>query len=349
MTVHWLVLYCLNSFPDINWWSEVLSQIACLKAKRSRDMSDRVRDRGVAGVGRTAICNLWSILAEVAHMRGKWGWPLYPHPHPHPHPPLPFSTFFLVLAPPSSRGWLGQPWGENMLESRQTIFRLTAFTFSPTRASWKQTDKTKDSKLMTRAPRPNPNPWQLTPDLARPYPSSPPLLPPSPAVLTFDPLQIVHAQSHISGHWHSDTHTHIHTLLPPSPSTLTSWPVASGLDCHRKRETDIQRERVSVSEREKRPLCLCLDLYYHVLILMQFEKETDMETHWVKRDLSVLSGTVCAHSPDMLPTRKSRARLHSLTKALFIHCHLTTRFQHIIYAQGMILHGSCFFATCNVL
>ena len=56
---------------------------------------------------------------------------------------------------------------------------------------------------MTRAtptpPTPNPNPRRLTPGLARPYPSSPPPLSP-PHVLTFDPLQITHAQTHISGH-----------------------------------------------------------------------------------------------------------------------------------------------------
>lgn len=60
--------------------------------------------------------------------------------------------------------------------------------------------------------------------------------------------------------------------------------------------------------RQRKALCLCLDLHYHVLILMQFEKETDKETHWVKRGSSVLSGTVWVHSPHMLPTRKAQAK-----------------------------------------
>lgn len=97
---------------------------------------------------------------------------------------------------------------------------------------------------------------------------------------------------------------------------------------------------MSVSEQEKRPLCLRLDLHYHVLILMQFEKETDMETHWVKRGLSVLSGTACSYSPDMLPTRRSRARLRSPRQPLFIRCHCTTRFQAGIKSHGRILHQS---------
>lgn len=265
---------------------------------------------------------------------GSWGWPL----HPHPLNPLPFSTFLLVLAPPSTQGWLGQPWGGNMPESRQTIFRLTAFTFGPTRASWKQTDKTKDSKLMTRAPCPEPNPWQLTPDLACPYPSSPPLLPGSPRSPDFSsPPNRAYTVTHIwtLTQWHTRTHTRITTTITLYLNSVTCgiWFRLS----QEERDRDIQRESVSVSEWEKRPLCLCLDLHYHVLILMQFEKETDMETHLVKRDLCVLSGTACAHSPDVLPTHRSRARLHSLTKALFIHCHFTTRFQQVLNVQDKSL------------
>lgn len=93
-------------------------------------------------------------------------------------------------------------------------------------------------------------------------------------------------------------------------------------------------------ERERRPLCLCLGLHYHVLILMQFEKETDMETHWVKRGLVVLSGTACSHSPDMLPTRRSRARLRSSRQALVICCQFTIRLQAVVYSHAMILHRS---------
>lgn len=248
MTVHWLVNYSLDSFPDINWWGEVLSLIICLKEKRSTDMSDRVRDR--ARVSRFAICNLWSILAEGARIRAKWGRP--PCPLPHLHPPLPFSTFFLVSAPPSSRGWLGQPWGENMLESRQTIFRLTAFTFGPSRASWKQTDKTKDSKLMTRVLQPNPNPWQLTPDLARPY-SSPPLLP----LLSW---LLIPSKSCMHSHTYLDTdtltHTHITTTITLYLNSVTCgiWFRLS----QEERDRDTQRERVSVSVRERKGLSVCV-------------------------------------------------------------------------------------------
>jgi len=89
-------------------------------------------------------------------------------------------------------------------------------------------------------------------------------------------------------------HTHIATTIALCLNSLTHsiWFRLS----QEERHGDIQGERVSVSEGEKRPLCLCLDLHYHVLILMQFEKETDMETHWVKRGLSVLSGTACSQS-----------------------------------------------------
>lgn len=70
-------------------------------------------------------------------------------------------------------------------------------------------------------------------------------------------LQTTQAQTHVSGHWHIDTrtythHNHCHPSLFPA---LTPWPMASGLDCHRKRETETCREKeVSVSEGEKRPL-----------------------------------------------------------------------------------------------
>lgn len=141
-------------------------------------------------------------------------------------------------------------------------------------------------------------------------------------------------------HTYLDTHTHTHTT---TTITLFLNSVTRGIWfrlSQEERDRDVQRESVSVSEREKRPLCLCLDLHYHVLILMQFEKETDMETHWVKRGLSVLSGTACSHSPDLLPTHKSRARLHSLRQAIFIHCQFTTRLQGVINTQGMDLHGS---------
>lgn len=149
----------------------------------------------------------------------------------------------------------------------------------------------------------------------------------------------MHSHTYLDTDTLTHTHTHITTTITLYLNSVTCgiWFRLS----QEERDRDIQRERVSVSEREKRPLCLCLDLHYHVLILMQFEKETDMEAHWVKRDLSVLSGTVCVHSPDMLPTHKSRARLHSLTQTLFLHCH----FYHKVstcYVQGMILHGSCF-------
>lgn len=301
-------------------------------------MSDRVRERGVSGVGRIAISNLWSILAEVADMRGKWGRPLCPPPSTSPH-----STSFLVSAtpPPPIIPWVA--WsalrGKHAAEQADN-FQADCFYFRPDQGLMKTNWQNKGQQIndpcppLPKTPTPTIDSWL---GMSLPFLPSPPLLS---SILPLLSWLLIPFKSRMHRHTYLDidtlTYTRAHTSLLPSPSSLTPWPVASGLDCHRKRETETYRGKEWVSER-KRPLCLCLDLHYHVLILMQFEKETDMETHWVKRGLSVLSGTACSHSPDMLPTRKSRARLYSLRRVL--HCHFTTRFQAVVNTWLMMLHG----------
>lgn len=105
MSVHWLVLYCLYHFLiTITTVGSYLWHIAWLEAKQSRDTSSR--DTGVTGVGRIAICNLWSILAEVAGMKGKWGRPLCPFSRPFSNPPP-----LLALCSAHPRGGLVSPEG----------------------------------------------------------------------------------------------------------------------------------------------------------------------------------------------------------------------------------------------
>lgn len=61
VSVHWLEFYCLFSFPCINCQGKGLSD----RLSGGRGWSG-AWSRGVTGLGRIAICNLWSILDEVA-------------------------------------------------------------------------------------------------------------------------------------------------------------------------------------------------------------------------------------------------------------------------------------------
>lgn len=140
MSMHWLALYSLHSFPDIKCQRLIcLRSAVCRPTEAGTWVKASENDESLRWAGLlSVICDQsW---AEVAAVRGKWGRPLCPSIH---------LSSFLVLAPPphphytathpsSSHGWLGQPWGENMVQSRQTIFRLTAFTFGPKNKLTKQ-------------------------------------------------------------------------------------------------------------------------------------------------------------------------------------------------------------------
>lgn len=209
----------------------------------------RVRRRGVAEGGRwgwfrITICNLWSILAEVAGVRGKLARPLCLPPAP---------TFLSQQPPPCPRGGLLSPEGRTCCRARQTIFRLTAFTFSLTRASWKQTDKTKDSKLMTHAlhspPQHQTQPLTIKSKLGTsnpPLPYTPyPATPPWPDFWS----HITHTPTH-SQCSHTYTHHHINLFL--NSLTRSIWFRLS----QEERDRDIQRKRVSVCERKGLSVCV---------------------------------------------------------------------------------------------
>lgn len=261
MSVHWLVLYCLYSFPDSNYHGRFLSLAHCLAGGKAKQRRKQPRHRSHWS-GQN--CYLYSVinLGRSGWYEREVGSTSVPF-----QPPLLKSTSPPCSAPRSSQGWLGQPWGENMLQSRQTIFRLTAFTFVPSRASWKQTDKTKDSKLMTRAPHhPHlppttlasiPDDWLLAWHVLSFPPSLPPSSPSSSRLLVLT-KSCMH-DTHISGYRDTgNAHARACTSLPPSPSFLTPWPIASGLNCHRKRETETYRGKEWVRVRERKGLSVCV-------------------------------------------------------------------------------------------
>lgn len=151
-------------------------------------------------------------------------------PQPRSTPLLSASFLVSVPPPPHPRGSMVSPEGRTCCRARLTIFRLTAFTFGLTRASWKQTDKTKDSKLMTRAPpTATPTPSGKTQPLTIDSLLGVSLLltPQLPSCPDFwSPPNHKCKDTHIwtLTHWHTQTHTqHYHINLFLNSVTRGIW------------------------------------------------------------------------------------------------------------------------------
>lgn len=200
--------------------------------------------------------------------------PVPPSP-PHPAPPPSF-----VSAPPSHpRGGLVSPEGRTCCRARQTIFRLTAFTFGAEQGLMKTNWQNKGQQINDPCPPLNPTPdyWLLGWHVHPPTPST--------SAVPTCPFFFFFSKSHMHRHIYLDAHTHtyVHThSTTASTSSLTLWPVASGLDCHRKRETETYRGNEWVWVREKASLSVSGPSLSCVNINAIWKKK---QTHWVKRGL----------------------------------------------------------------